>query len=216
MTDLTTNQQIERFYDNNESERDIVAGAISIYTGSLLNSDASGNVLLASDAASEIFAGVSLQEKVLTSANVSAGDNVVRVHPAGSGVLVRMNLASVTKADIGKTVYVADSGAVSLSKGTNAVPVGIVGEIDNDFADYCWIKLVAFADASLTNSSILELSDTPSAFVADEYLVTNAGGTALESSAISILLLSDTPAAFSASDTWKTNAGADAVEQVTV
>ena len=53
-----------------------------------------------------------------------------------------------------------------------------------------------------------DLSDTPAALVADEALITNAGGTAIESQGNTFLNLVDTPAAYSDGDTVQSSASA--------
>lgn len=136
---LSKNTRTQVIDDFKYATRDIVAGAIHIYEGALLNSDASGNVKLSTDAASEKFAGVATEE-INQAAAASAADNNVKVIAANSGKVVRIKLTSVTKADIGKLAYASADDAVLLSSGTNAVIVGRIVNID-PVANYCWIKL---------------------------------------------------------------------------
>lgn len=136
---LSSNQNVKKIDDFEYVTRDCVAGALHIYAGALLNSNAAGNVKLSTDAASELFAGVAIEE-VEQPSTASIGDNKVKLISANSGKTVKLKLTSVTKADIGKLCYASADDAVTLSAGTNSVVVGRVMDIAE--TNYCWVKLI--------------------------------------------------------------------------
>ena len=118
---------------------DVVAGAINIYKTAILNRDASGNVKLGSDAVSETFAGIAYEE-LLQGSGASAGDNQIQVIGAKTGNVVKLPFTGVTKADIGKDVYVNGDDAVALAATTtNDVRVGTI--IDIAETNYCYVIL---------------------------------------------------------------------------
>jgi hypothetical protein len=121
------------------TKRDVVAGTMHIYAGALVNSDASGNAKKATDAASELFAGVAVNE-VDQASTASAGDNKVELIAKGSGKVVKMKFTGVTKASIGTDVVVKDDDEVqTAAAGTNDVAVGTIVDIAE--TNYCWVKI---------------------------------------------------------------------------
>ena len=134
---LTENTVKEVMEAPNYVDRDVVAGAIEIFRGSILNADASGNVKLASDTAGELFAGVSM---VYSSQDASAlaGDKKVKVLSKGSNSAIKLKLTGVTKADIGKSVYAVDDEEVTLTAGN--VLVGTVFDV-SETTDYAFVLI---------------------------------------------------------------------------
>lgn len=135
---LSSNQNVKKIDDFEYAKRDCVAGALHIYKGALLNSNSAGNVLLSTDAASQLFAGVA-NEEVEQDSTAVAAENKVEVIAANSGKTIKLKLTSVSKADIGKLVYTSADDAVSLTS-TNAVVVGRIMDIAE--TNYCWVKLI--------------------------------------------------------------------------
>lgn len=135
---LSANKILKKIDSFRYVTRDCVAGALHIYRTALLNSDASGNVKLSTDAASEKFAGISIEE-VEQDSTASAADNTAKLISANSGQTVLLKCTSVTKADIGKLVYASADDAVLISSGTNSVVVGRI--VDIETTDYCWVKM---------------------------------------------------------------------------
>ena len=70
------------------------------------------------------------------------------------------------------------------------------------------IKISVLVALIAPTIAFTDLSDTPADLTADEALITNAGGTAIESQANTFLNLVDTPAAYSDGDTVKSTAAA--------
>lgn len=137
---LSSNQKIQHMEDFKYATRDCVAGALHIYNGALLNSDASGNVKLSTDTASELFAGVSVEE-VDQDSSASAGDNTAKVIAKGSGRAVRMKLTGVTKASIGAKAYASADDEVQLAAdATNDIEVGTIVALDT-VANYCFVLI---------------------------------------------------------------------------
>lgn len=132
---LTENQDVVSKLDYMYDTYDVVAGAIHIHRGAILNRDSSGNVKLGSDAASETFAGVAYEELEQAS-GASAGDNTIKVIAAKSGKVVKLGFTGVTKAEIGLDVYVNGDDQVALAATTtNDVRVGtIVGVAETNYA----------------------------------------------------------------------------------
>jgi len=137
---LSKNEIVKFIDDFKVVNRDCVAGALQIYRGALINSDTSGNAKLASDAASELFAGVAMEE-VTQAATASAADNQVQLISKGSGRVVRLQLTGVTKASIGLKCYANGDDIVALAATTtNDVEVGTIVDIDS-VANYCWVQI---------------------------------------------------------------------------
>ena len=105
----------------------------------------------------------------------------------------------------------ADGKAVTA--GAAEVAFGIALEAASGVGKY-FAMLYPFTDNPLAASDIAftDLSDTPAALVADEYIVTNAGGTALESTTVAWTDLSDTPSTITPDKTVEGNAGGTALE----
>lgn len=137
---LTKNQVYKFIDDFKYATRDCVAGALHVFQSALINSDASGNAKLSTDAASELFAGVAVEE-VEQDSTASAADNTIELISKGSGKTVRMKLTGVTKAHIGLSVYAkADDEVQLVAAATNDVLVGEIMDIDT-VANYCWVKI---------------------------------------------------------------------------
>lgn len=125
---------------HSNGDNDLVAGAIHVYESALLNRDASGNLKISGDTASELFAGIAMEE-VDQASTASAGDNQVGIISAGSGRLVKMKLTGVTKAQIGLSAYAkADDEVQLVGDATNDVLVGVIRKLD-EVANYCWVQI---------------------------------------------------------------------------
>lgn len=136
---LSANIDVVKQIDPMYYKYDVVAGAIHIYRGAILNRDASGNVKLGTDAASETFAGIAYKELDQAS-TASAGDNQMEVIGANTGKVVKLKFTGVTKASIGLDVYVNGDDAVALAATTtNDVRVGTI--IDIAETNYCLVVL---------------------------------------------------------------------------
>lgn len=142
---LTGNRRLQRRVAPHREEVEIVNGAIEIFQGAILNFEA-GNIgfaKLGSDTASEEFAGiVDDQGYLLQTAAVTAdGTNKVKVILPGSGELVRLPFtSSISRANIGDTVYVVDDEEVGLAGDvSNSVRVGTLRAVDD--ATWGWVQL---------------------------------------------------------------------------
>lgn len=146
MTALATDININKIYagDRQNLRRDLVTGLLVIYRGALMVANATGNVLIGTDAASTTFAGVAKDPlSILAADNTTAGDFEVDLYPAGSGIEIELTCASVVKADIGKAVYLVDSGTVGLyAVPTNKIPVGRI--MDIAATNKCMVKMIDF------------------------------------------------------------------------
>lgn len=137
---LSNNVRTKTIEDFKFSNRSCLAGALHVYESALMNSNAAGDVKLSTDAASELFAGVSTEEVEQTAAAV-AGDNSVKLISRGSGRLIRVKLTGVTKAQLGLNAYAkADDEVQLVGAATNDVLVGSIEELDS-VANYCWVKI---------------------------------------------------------------------------
>lgn len=136
---LSENQDVVSKLDYMYDKYDVVAGAIHIYRGAILNRDASGNLKLGGDTASELFAGISMEE-LNQATGGSAGDNKIKVIAAKSGKVVKLPFTGVTKASIGLDVYVNGDDAVALAATTtNNVRVGTIVAMAE--TNYCYVAL---------------------------------------------------------------------------
>lgn len=136
---LTKNGNVKVVEDHKYVFRDCVAGALQLYTNAMVNSDASGNVKVAGDTASELFAGIVVAEVTQDSA-ASIADNQAELIGKGSGKVVKLKFTGVTKASIGVSVYVVDDESVALvATTTNDVLVGVIVDIAE--TNYCWVRI---------------------------------------------------------------------------
>lgn len=105
---------------------DMVAGAETIYKGTLVNRDGSGDATPAADTAALELLGVAT-EQVVAATGASAGDNKVKVWTEGFFEFVHSGL---TQANVGANVYVVDDTTVDLiANVTNSVFVGRVVDV---------------------------------------------------------------------------------------
>lgn len=125
---LTGNIEVAHKFLPYRIKRGVVAGAITIYKGALLNANSSGFLKLASDTATEKFAGIAIDDALTQLAGGSNGDNEIEIYPKDSGVVVRMTIQdSTTIANIGDTVYAYGDDKVALAgTTTNDIPVGTI------------------------------------------------------------------------------------------
>jgi len=99
-------------------------GVDVIYKGGLVNIDANGYAMAATDTASEWCAGVA--DETVDNSGGSAGDKWVRVI---SGRSYRLAATSITQAMLGEVMYVVDDQTFDDGGGpTNDVPVGTLME----------------------------------------------------------------------------------------
>lgn len=105
---------------------DMVAGAETIYKGTLVNRDASGDAAPATDAASLELLGVAT-EQVVAATGDAAGDKKVKVWTTGFFEFVHSGL---TQANVGDNAYVVDDTTVDLlANVTNSVFVGRIVDV---------------------------------------------------------------------------------------
>lgn len=103
-----------------------VAAAATLFAGAMLNFDSSGNVVAATDAAGEEFAGVAIQE--YNNSGGSAGDIIAEFE---TGQVEKVVLSSVEAADVGTNVFIVDDDTVTDgTAATNNVSVGKLVRID--------------------------------------------------------------------------------------
>ena len=94
---LSQDQIVETKVQPQRATLKVVDGAITIFAGALLAYEAGniGYVNLASDALTEEFAGIALENKTLTAAlNTADGTYDVEVIPRGSGEWVKLTVSS--------------------------------------------------------------------------------------------------------------------------
>ena len=136
---LTRNQETKIYPDLTRSEYPVAAGAIHFYKNAICNFDTSGYVKLGADTASEIFAGISLEELDQATGGAN-GDNKLKVIPLKSGEVVELTLTGVVITDIGVDAFVNGDDVVALAATTtNDVRVGTI--IDIVATNQCLVKL---------------------------------------------------------------------------
>ena len=126
---LTENQKIITFPDFSFRKFDVVAGAIVIYKGAILNRNAAGYAVLGSDTTGERFLGIAYEE-LNQAATALAGDNKINVIPAYSGVTAELTLTGATIADVGREAYSNGDDVLAFGDDvTHNVSVGRVVDI---------------------------------------------------------------------------------------
>jgi predicted RecA/RadA family phage recombinase len=140
MAALTADKQREMKDPGNIRRLKMVASK-TIYQGSLVSIvGASGLAQASSDTASDIFAGIAVEQ--VTSA--ATGTYWVKVYTSGC---FRIAASSVEEADGGHHVVVLDDQTVTDAAGaTNDIPVGIAVERVSD-SDW-WVEIRPFAAAA--------------------------------------------------------------------
>jgi len=137
---LSKNEIVKKIDDFEFVLRDTVASTLHVYRTALMNSDASGNVKLSTDAASEIFAGVAVEE-LNQDSSASAGDNQVEMISKNSGKTIKVKLTGVTKANVGSKAYAkADDEVQLVGDATNDVEIGIIVNVA-DVTNYCYVRI---------------------------------------------------------------------------
>ena len=104
--------------------------------------------------------------------------------------LANLSLNEIEEIDAAGTIALTDYVIVSDGNIPKKVKVSVLG------------ALIAAA------TNFTDLADTPATLTADEALITNSSGTALESQANTFIALADTPAAYSDGDTVQSSATA--------
>lgn len=136
---LSSNQVIKTKNNPSRAKGPVASGAIHIYKGALLNWSATGYLELAADTASEVFAGVALEE-LNQATGGSDGDNEVNFIPAGSGEWVKMTTGTISRANVGDKVYANGDDQVDLAATTtNDVEVGVIREYISTTSAYVQI-----------------------------------------------------------------------------
>jgi hypothetical protein len=137
---LSANTSIIDVKDFTRYNQAVASGAIHFYKGAICNFNSSGYVKLGGDIASELFAGIALEELNQASGG-SNGDNNILLIPAKSGAVVELTLPSVAVTNIGSLCYVNGDDAVALvGTTTNDVPVGTIVALSNT-NNKCFVKL---------------------------------------------------------------------------
>jgi hypothetical protein len=137
---LSANAAIVDLKDFTRYKQAVASGAIHFYKGAICNFNSSGYVKLGGDTASELFAGIALEE-LNQATGGSNGDNELTLIPAKSGAVVELTLTSVAVTDIGAIAYVNGDDVVALAGTTsNDVPVGTIVALSAT-ANKCFVKL---------------------------------------------------------------------------
>lgn len=119
-----------------------VAASTTLYTGTLICRDGSGNAVNAAINSAYSFAGVA--DEAVDNSTGSAGDKEIRCWDDG---LFRLALegGSAAQGDIGKKVYVHDNATVATADALGGdeafVYVGTIRELDEDNAGYVWVEI---------------------------------------------------------------------------
>lgn len=108
-----------------------VAAATTIYAGALVARNASGDAVPAANTAGLVVVG-----RAEAQADNSAGAAGALMVEVQTGLFAYAH-AGLTRADIGKTVYVADDQTVTLTPG-NRVVAGVLVDVDDDGA---WVLI---------------------------------------------------------------------------
>ena len=119
-----------------EAYTDPVAASTTIYAGSLVCLDSSGNAVPGSEATGLIARGRA--EQRVDNAAGSAGDQYVPVRP---GVFRWTNSASsdeITRAEIGDTAYIVDDQTVAKTDGSGSRSAA--GTIEDVDAQGVWVR----------------------------------------------------------------------------
>ncbi len=137
---LSENSAINDIKDFTRYKQAVASGAIHFYKGALCNFNSSGYVKLGADTASEVFAGIALEELDQASGG-SNGDNDLLLIPAKSGAVVELTLTSVAVTNIGSACYVNGDDVVALAATTsNDVRVGTIVAL-SETTNKCFVKL---------------------------------------------------------------------------
>ena len=133
MTALTENRYT-RYRDGLVTAHPVQASAV-IYKGSLVCVDATGYALPGADTADYVFLGVAIEE-----ADNSAGsDGDVTVRVQTSGVFSFAKIGSLSQANCGVQLYIADDQTVAAAATTtNDIPCGRLEGIDGDDV---WVRV---------------------------------------------------------------------------
>jgi hypothetical protein len=161
---LTSDKQIER--TDGVQLAFPVNGTSKIYAGALVCVDADGYLVPGADTAGLIFVGWATQQRDNTSGD--DGDQVCVVQRRG---LVRCDIASVTQANIGDSVFLVDDETVGLAATTtNDIYCGIIaGYID---ATHVWVDIEpAIRQADVAT----HIADASGAHAASAISITDSG-----------------------------------------
>lgn len=117
---------------------EMVDGALAIYLGALVNYEAAniGYAKVASDTSNEEFAGIAAEQLTVAAAdNTADGTYELKIYAKGSGKVFKLPYTgTVTRANIGDTVYVYDDQYVGLTGSvSNNVEVGTIVDIEGDY-----------------------------------------------------------------------------------
>lgn len=119
-----------------------VAASTTIFLGSLVNLDASGNAVAGTDAASRSFVGVAAE--YIDNSDGSAGDLSICVQ---TGQLEKLNHSALVAADKGKNVVISDDNTVTdTAAATNDVKVGTLMTISGSTCEVL-VGVLAATDA---------------------------------------------------------------------
>jgi len=113
-----SNSKVEFRHGIDLLEVPVVSGALDIYVGDNINYNASGYAKAASDTATELFAGIAMEElHVSATENSAAGKYVIKVLPAHAGNVVRRKLTATRATAIpGTDVYISKSDSATLKE----------------------------------------------------------------------------------------------------
>jgi predicted RecA/RadA family phage recombinase len=136
---LTADKQLE-MKDPGGVIRLAMVASKTIYQGSMVSIvGASGLAQASADAASDIFAGIAVEQAV----SAASGTTYVKVFTEG---VFRLLAASIEQADVGKAITVSDDQTVTDSASTNDIPVGIL--VEYVAATDGWVHIRPFAAAA--------------------------------------------------------------------
>ena len=110
-----------------------VAASTTLYQGTLVCTDGSGNLVQASDTASLLFAGMAQQ--AVDNSGGAAGAKTCRVEPPQNLGVLELDAVSPAKTWLGLLVYFSDDHTVALkATTTNDIVVGRVIRVPNTAA----------------------------------------------------------------------------------
>lgn len=131
----TARKYVERFVADDA----LVAASTTVYNGSLVATNANGELRPAADAAGLTVQGVAQGKMVNTSGAAAKPTPRARV-AAGTYKFATTGGNAITAADLGKNCYVLDDQTVVRAAGTvNSIIAGIVDAIDADGG--IWVKV---------------------------------------------------------------------------
>jgi len=138
MADLTASANLRFLVESTELFNVNTAYAITIFKGQPMLLDLSSDSLNATPfvdsrvvAPTDVCLGIAAEKKVIAAGDSEGDDNRLAVYTSPS--IIGFKSAVFTKADVGKTVYMSDSGTLSTTAADNP-QIGKLYKVEDGFA----------------------------------------------------------------------------------